>query len=520
MAREEKYMLGYKKKVRIRYNFNEEKMNMEKLKTLLIAMATCSLAYGADFKKGGLDYNILSATEVEVEKANITDFVQELKGDTLLIPSSVEHDGHTYQVVSIADAAFYDYYNWNSYENPAAEQRKIKVIIVSEGVKRIGHNAFTGNVELVSLSLPNSLETIGSYAFSGCTSLKSINSTGNVEVLEEGVFMACLAIESLDFLKKVRVIGRQAFWSNTSLASVRIPDCVDSIMVGAFAGCSRLHSIYIPRNVKFIAPSAFAEVNRSSGHDPDFVYGSPLTVVIDNSDDLMIVSPFGIDETVDSNRYNLRASMTVFFLGGRSPNLGWYLAGLDRDHSGLLPALIFVPTGLRETYLEPTFKINEFKMGKWIEVNYRAFSEFPYVCEFDSSIISEDNYLLSVRQAAKGGKAIVNGQEISDIRALGIQRGSQVTIQFLPEDGYVLKQVYWNHNPLNAEAVSSDGVITIELTDNARLDYFFKETESTGISSVQQDTGDGLIYDFSGRRLNGQPQKGIYIHDGKKRVAR
>ena len=29
----------------------------------------------------------------------------------------------------------------------------------------------------------------------------------------------------------------------------------------------------------------------------------------------------------------------------------------------------------------------------------------------------------------------------------------------------------------------------------------------------------GIIYDLNGRRLNGVPQKGIYIQDGKKKIA-
>ena len=496
---------------------------MRRLKILIMLLTACGLISAADFKAGGLYYNILSPTEVEVAKVNMKDFVLEFEGDTLLIPASVEHEGLTYQVVSIEDLAFSDAY-WSLYDwslgHPIEEQAKIKAVIVSEGLKRIGYLAFAKNVELASVYLPNSLEKIGYGAFAGCVGLKSINTTGSVEVLEEQVFDSCRNMASIDFLKDVRVIGERAFWDNSSLTSITIPESVDSIKAGAFASCYRLRSIYIPHNVRYVGIWAFAEANRSSGNIGEKVYGTPLTVVIDNNEELMILpGSFGIDRTYDSQQYNLRASMTLFFLGSKPPVNGGYKIGMNCDYEGALPALIFVPKGLRETYLEPTYKI---PLGGDKTLEYKAFSDFPYVCEFDPSIIAEGNCLLSIRKANNGGTVIVNGKEISDVQALGIQTGTTLTIQFIPDEGYTLKQIYWNHNLLDVVKDFSGGVsLTMELNDNARLDCFFEESDETGIkSAASEDQHPSDIYNLDGRCLDTKPQKGIYIQNGKKYFAK
>ena len=138
---------------------------MKRLKIMIMLLTACGLVFAADFKAGRLYYNILSTTEVEVAKVNMKDFVQEFEEGTLLIPAFVEHEGLTYQVVGIEDEAFTDA-SW-SLDNTIDEQAKIKAVIVSEGLKKIGRHAFAKNVELASAYLPNSLEAIGYGAFAG-----------------------------------------------------------------------------------------------------------------------------------------------------------------------------------------------------------------------------------------------------------------------------------------------------------------------------------------------------------------
>ena len=184
-----------------------------------------------------------------------------------------------------------------------------------------------------------------------------------------------------------------------------------------------------------------------------------------------------------------------------SPCIGFCTKGLERDLSGV--------------YIR-----NSSGGDKTLE--YKAFSDFPYVCEFDPSIIADSNCLLSIRKANNGGTVIVNGKEISDVQALGIQTGTTLTIQFIPDEGYTLKQIYWNHNLLDVVKNFSCGIsLTMELNDNARLDCFFEEYDETDIkSAASEDLHLSDIYNLDGRCLDAKPQKGIYIQDGKKYITK
>lgn len=59
-------------------------------------------------------------------------------------------------------------------------------IVIPEGVKSIGKNAFKGCKGLNTITLPYSLETIGSNAFSDCVNLKKIlpDGYGSFDLIE------------------------------------------------------------------------------------------------------------------------------------------------------------------------------------------------------------------------------------------------------------------------------------------------------------------------------------------------
>lgn len=71
---------------------------------------------------------------------------------------------------------------FSSPTNPLIIQSALESIILPEGVKEIGDNAFQGTFRLTSISLPNSLETIGARAFysTGLTKLIVPNSVSNI----------------------------------------------------------------------------------------------------------------------------------------------------------------------------------------------------------------------------------------------------------------------------------------------------------------------------------------------------
>jgi hypothetical protein len=51
-------------------------------------------------------------------------------------------------------------------------------------------------------------------------------------------------------------------------------------------------------------------------------------------------------------------------------------------------------------------------------------------------------------------------------------------------------------------------------------DVFYVKDVATNINNITKNTADSAIYDLTGRRLNGKPERGIYIQGGKKYIAK
>ena len=93
-------------------------------------------------------------------------------------------------------------------------------VVVPEGVKIIGNEAFRGMAWITDILLPEGLEEIGDSAFKGCRLLRSIN-----------------------FPKGLKKIGELAFHRCHSLETVILPDTVESLGKGTFLYCDGLKRI-------------------------------------------------------------------------------------------------------------------------------------------------------------------------------------------------------------------------------------------------------------------------------------
>ena len=130
-------------------------------------------------------------------------------------------------------------------------------VTIANSVKSIGYAAFNGCTALANITIPNSVTSFGEWAFAGCTGLTSINIPNSVTNIGYCAFADCSGLTSITLPNSVTSIGEYAF-SNSGLTSITLPNSVTSTGEYAFYGCSRLTSINIPNSVTSIGESAFA----------------------------------------------------------------------------------------------------------------------------------------------------------------------------------------------------------------------------------------------------------------------
>lgn len=188
--------------------------------------------------------------------------------------------------------------------NNSANIYYVQHIVVSEGITRIGDNAFGSSYSLISVTLPSTLQQLSATAFAQTTELYSIFLEGSTAYcLDDGVlynnnqtimyrYPLCksdkdtpyytedfdiptsvhticdyamfyaLGIKTLSIPQSVRNIGEMAVAYCLNLTSVSIASGVEHIGIGAFAADINLTSITLPPSIKTLGDS----LNDDSGY--------------------------------------------------------------------------------------------------------------------------------------------------------------------------------------------------------------------------------------------------------------
>ena len=161
-------------------------------------------------------------------------------------------------------------------------------LIVKEGVKELDERQFVGNTNIVSVSLPDSLECIDHYAlaysnittitipknvkdltypFQGCPKLKEIivakdnpyyDSRDNCNaVIETATNTLVAGCGETVIPEGIKTIGWKAFNGCPTVKNIILPDSVTSILEYAFACCDNLESVNLPAGLTDIGKEAF-----------------------------------------------------------------------------------------------------------------------------------------------------------------------------------------------------------------------------------------------------------------------
>ncbi len=123
-------------------------------------------------------------------------------------------------------------------------------------VEAIGDYSFWG-AGLISLDLPDSVNTIGKYSFSYCSNLMSINLSNSLHEIPERAFERCNKIVNVIIPKGVKRICYGAFEECEELVSVTFPDSLVEIEGRAFYDCRKINKIILPPSLEVVAKDCF-----------------------------------------------------------------------------------------------------------------------------------------------------------------------------------------------------------------------------------------------------------------------
>ena len=199
-------------------------------------------------------------------------------------------------------------YNRKTIPDELAIPSKIDGYLVSA----IGEYAFSDCKTVVSVTIPDSVETIGKGAFGGCTSLASVTLSKNIEKIPSFAFFGCA------FLKEVNV-----------------PEKVTLIENGAFLQCKQLIRVTFPKGLKKISQAAFADCIDLSADVPSDTEIETDAFGCDCLDDAHVGrGSLIIDDSLKVYKNSFGAYSTVFTSFESAPS-SWYFY----DYSQITPRL-------------------------------------------------------------------------------------------------------------------------------------------------------------------------------------
>lgn len=109
-----------------------------------------------------------------------------------------------------------------------------------------------------TITLHPDTETIAPYAFHGCSKLERIETDSDrLTEIGEAAFSYCDLLSYFRIPESVKRIGARAFYSCDSLLSVIIPDGIKEIPLGAFSFCEKLTTVILGEGIEIIGTEAF-----------------------------------------------------------------------------------------------------------------------------------------------------------------------------------------------------------------------------------------------------------------------
>lgn len=148
-------------------------------------------------------------------------------------------------------------YYVSGYTGEAVDELIIPAEYEGKPVTKIGDNAFSLNLNIKDVKLPDTIVEIGYESFTS-SSIESIIIPDSVTYIAPYAFEYCYNLKKVTLSKNVEIIESQTFSDCVELTQVIIPEGkLKCISFDAFNGCVKLEKINIPDSVTTIENRAF-----------------------------------------------------------------------------------------------------------------------------------------------------------------------------------------------------------------------------------------------------------------------
>lgn len=400
----------------------------------------------------------------------------------------------------------------NAFQNCTA----MTTATLGNKITSIGSYAFDGCKALTGIVIPNAVTSIGNYGFKNCSSMISVKIGTGVTTISYSAFSGCSALPQIVIPQSVTNIDDNVFSGCTSLANVNMEDRNSDDMaltLGSngsnplFADCP-LDEVYIGRNISYSTES-------SRGYSPFYRNTSLRSVTITDRETEISTNEFygctnlqdvtigdGVEsfgdwafsgcsslkhfsfgmsvETIGREAFSDCTSMESIYSRSPEPPV---CGDQALDDINKWTCVLTVPAGNKAAYMAA----DQWKEFFFVEEG-EAVKKY-----FDVSI-----------EMSEGGKVLVNDKEEVKVN---LKKGSDVVLQFMPNEGYKLEKVLVNDEDVTSQVV--DGCYTLtEISADVTIKVVFSNT--SGINAIKADDEDVKWYTLDGKQIE-QPRKGLNI---------
>ena len=121
----------------------------------------------------------------------------------------------------------------------------------------MGANAFLLCKKLKSIVIPDGVTEIKTSTFSECNSLTKAILPKNLKRIEWDAFSSCKSLTDLEIPASVEYIGSSAFSLCESLKSLTFPEGLQKLNNSVCMGCSSMETVSIPSTMSYIDDTVF-----------------------------------------------------------------------------------------------------------------------------------------------------------------------------------------------------------------------------------------------------------------------